>query len=234
VPSVKDRDQELWLEWKKSPTQANLEALMKQMMPVIMREVNRWKNLAPSFLLENTAKQLALEAFKSYNPNAGTSLNTHLTWQLQKLSRVAYSNQNTLSVPEHQRLTFNQYMNAARHLEDQHGKPPTHEEIADYLAIPPKKLRKIIDNVQTRELMESGEGPPIQKMNDDDYEFIHLAYSQMTPLQRRIFELRTGYNNTPIAPNAKAIMTQLGLSQGQLSYQLNAIKDLLKKSQKLR
>ncbi|NDB26301.1 MAG: DUF552 domain-containing protein, partial [Actinobacteria bacterium] len=122
---------------------------------------------------------------------------------LQKLSRTAYKSQSTLSVPEEQRLTFNRYNSAVKLLEDQNGIKPTLHDVADYLAIKPKKLQTIVENVQRKEFMESGEGPGF--VHHDESDVIDLAYGDMTPLQRQIFELRTGYNNTPVAKDAKEI-----------------------------
>jgi DNA-directed RNA polymerase specialized sigma subunit len=229
---TKSKDQVLWQQWKSNPTPQNLQALIDQLMPLIRREVSRWSSLVPTFVLENEAKALAIKACNTYNPAMGTALSTHVTSQLQKLSRTAYKNQSTMSVPEQQRLTFNRFNAAQRLLEDLNGKKPSLEETADYLAIKPKQLMRIVENVGRRELMESGEGPQFIKDVDDD--IIHLAFADMTPLQKKIFELRTGYNGVPVASGAQEIMRKLNITQGQLSYQLNAMKALLERAQRLR
>lgn len=228
----KSLDLKLWQTWKQFPSNENLEALIKQLMPIIRRETGRWSTLVPPYVLENEAKLITIKACQSYNPNAGTALSTHVVNQLQKLSRTAYKSQSALSVPEHQRLTFNRYMAAQRHLEDLNGRKPTLEDSADYLAIKPKNLRLIVENVGKRELMESGEGPAFIKDTHDDV--VHLAYADMTPLQKRIFEMRTGYNGVPVARDAAPILKRLNITQGQLSYQLNAMRPLLERAQRLR
>lgn len=228
----KEADLALWRTWKQMPTPQNLEALIKQLMPIIKRETMRWSSLVPSYVLENEAKKLTIKACETYNPNAGTALSTHVVNALQKLSRTAYKSQSTLSVPEDQRLTFNRYNAAVKHLEDTNGVKPTLHDVSDYLAIKPKKLQKIIENVGRKEFMESGEGPGF--IQHDERDVIDLAYGDMTPLQRQIFEMRTGYNNKPVAKDAKEILKKLNISQGQLSYQLAAIKALLERAQRLR
>jgi hypothetical protein len=55
----------------------------------------------------------------------------------------------------------------------------------------------------------------------------------MSPVQKQIFRMRTGYEGTPIS-NASKIMRELKLTQGQLSYQLIQIKALLQRAQRLR
>lgn len=228
----KSADLEAWRTWKQAPSPQNLEALIKRLNPIIQREAGRWSSVVPRYVLENEAKLLTIKACESYNPSAGTALSTHVVNQLQKLSRTAYKNQSTLSVPEQQRLTFNQYNNAVRHLEDLNGSKPSLHDVADYMAIKPKALQAIVENVGKRELIESGEGPAFVQHTHDDV--VHLAYNDMTPLQKRIFELRTGYNDVPVAKSGKAITKALNISQGQLSYQLNAMKPLLERAQRLR
>ena len=229
---VKNEDLVLWRKWKGSPTPQNLEALIKQLLPIIKRETSRWGSLVPSYIMENEAKLLAIKACETYNPNAGAALATYVISQLQKLSRTAYKNQSALSVPEQQRLMFNQYNAAQRHLEDLNGKRPTLEETADYLAVKPKKLQFLVENVGRKELIESGEGPAFAKDHSED--ILDLAFADMTPIQQKIFQMRTGYQNTPIAKDSNSIMRQLNLTQGQLSYQLNSMKPLLERAQRLR
>jgi DNA-directed RNA polymerase specialized sigma subunit len=231
MSETRKTDIELWNRWKATRSAADLEALMKQMMPIIKRETMRWSSVASSFVLENQAKQIAIEAFNTYNPAAGALLSTHLTARLQKLSRTGYQSQSTLSVPEHQRLTFNKYRAAVVHLEDINGRKPELHDVADYLAISPKKLQSIVETVGTRELIESGDGPEFVQYIPDD--ILDLAVSEMTPVQKQIFSYRTGYDGQPKL-NATQIMSRLTLTQGQLSYQLSQIKALLKRAQQLR
>lgn len=231
-PDTKQKDYLLWEKWYKSRSNADLEALMKQMMPILRREIGRWSNIAPQFVLEAEAKKLALKAFETYNKNKNAGLSTHVTYQLQKLSRFAYARQASVGIPEHQRLTFNKYQKVKNQLEDQLGYPPSIDTIADHMAIQPHKLQGILQNVNRKEFLESGEGPSFQQNSDAD-DILHLAVGDMTPQQRRIFEMRTGYNNTPIK-DAKLIMKELAITQGQLSYELTKIKQILERAQKLR
>lgn len=232
MDDTKSRDLELWQQWKRTHSQVDLEALIKQMWPVIRRETQRWANIVSPTMLDNEAKRQAIKAFEKYNPNAGASLSTHLTHQLQKLSRVGYARQSTVSVPEQQRLIFNNYTRAVRQLEDLHGRPPKLEEVADHMRLPPKRLQTVVDLVGKKEFMESGEGPAFAQYMDDP-EVVHLAHYDMTPIQKQIFEMRTGYGGNAVKSGA-GIMHATGLTQGQLSYQLNQIKALLEKAQPLR
>lgn len=232
MDDAKNKDLELWRKWKASQSQADLDALIKQMWPVIRRETARWASIVSPTMLDNEAKLQAIKAFKSYNPMAGAALSTHLTNQLQKLSRTAYARQSTLAVPEQKRLLYNNYNRAYRQLEDLHGRPPSLEDVADHMRLPPAKLQEVVSVVGKKEFMESGEGPSFVQYMDDP-EVVDLAYYDMTPLQKKIFEMRTGYGGNAVKSGA-GIMHATGLTQGQLSYQLTQIKALLEQAQRLR
>lgn len=227
------KDVELWRRWTQTRSPMDLEALFKQVNPLIQREVNRWAASAPRFVLESEAKKVAVKAFESFDPTRGLQLSTHLVSQLQKLSRTAYAQQSALSIPEQHRLTYNQYLKAKADLEDQLGFPPGLDHIADHLRLPIPKLTTILANVERRELLESGEGPSFQ-VRHDDTETIEFAYHQMTPRQKQIFDLRTGMHGHREVGSDKEIMQQLGLTQGMLSYELQKIRQLLETTKTFR
>lgn len=231
---TKDRDIVLWEQWRKTRSPYDLDVLIAQMAPILRREVGRWSRIAPVWLLENEAKRLAIKAFEDYDPKRSppTALGTHVTNHLLKLSRTAYSRQSTLTVPEAKRLTFNGVQRQKSMLEDQMGRSPTMEELADHMRLSPARLHSLMTEVSKREYMESGEGPSFVQHTDDP-EVVHLAWHDMSPVQRQIFEMRTGYNGTTILPGSK-IMKATGLTQGQLSHQVGKIRATLVRAQALR
>ncbi len=231
MSELRARDQILWEQWNRTRSNADLDALMKQINPLIQQKVNQWASVAPRFLLENEAKALAVKAINTYRPGQA-ALSTHITNHLLKLSRTAYARQSTLAVPEATRLSFNSLNSAKTRLADELGRTPTLDELSDHMRLPPARIQKLMQEVGKRELMESGEGPSFVQHYDDP-EVLHLAWHDMQPIQRQIFEMRTGYNGTPIATGAK-IMKTTNLTQGQLSHQLGKIKTLLDQAQKLR
>ncbi len=237
ISAPRDQDLILWEKWYKSRSQYDLELLMKQMMPVIRNYTQQYARRVSPVALDSEAKKLALGAFETFDPARGILLSTHLVARLQKLSRHAYERQSTVSIPEHQRIDFNRINRAKADLEDEFGRRPTMPELADHLALPIPHIEKILGNVGRKEFMESGEGPTFQQANDDD--LIHLAYNDMTPLQKQIFEMRTGYNGTTIPDTRKIrkgaeIVRELGVTQGQLSYQVQMITQILQRASRLR
>lgn len=223
-----DRDLELWRTWKRTQSTPDLEALMRQVMPLIRTEVNRYTGVVSSIVLEAEAKRLAKHAFDTYAPTAGTQLNTHVVNQLQKLKRLVYDRQSTVRVPEHQRLTYNRYRRAMNDLEDRLGAPPTIDHVADHLGLPVPKLQRLVATVEKRELLESGEGPSFGAPHDER-EKLELAYHDLTPQQKDIFDYRTGLHGKPELANPE-ICKRMGIPQWQLSSELVKIRQVLERA----
>lgn len=231
-PVDKQKDLELWRTWKRTRSTSDLEALVRQIKPLIDSEVLKWSSVGAKFVLENRAKQIVIAAFDTFDPNRGVLLSTYLKNELRKLSRDAYERQSILKVPEDHRITYNQFTKARAELEDRHGRVPSIERIADHMGLPVSRIEAVINTVEKRTLMESGEGPTFQQNNDDadDSEMLEFAYHQMSPRQKQIYDMRTGSHGRTEARSDQEIMRAVNVTQGVLSYELGKIKELLKKA----
>lgn len=228
LPTVKEKDLELWRKWKRTQNPSDLQALLDQMKPVIMREVMKWSASMSVSLLEAEGKRLAVEAFKTYDPNAGAALSTYVASRLPKLSRIVYANQNTARLSETQTLLFNTYNRAKTELTDRHGREPTNSELSDHLGWSPKKLSSFQRVANRREFIESEDHPDVLSAEDHLTDFI---YHDLTPQQQKIFEYKTGYHGNPKLSGAE-ICKKLGITQGQLSYQLSQIVMVAERAQR--
>lgn len=216
---LKTSDLELWRQWKKTKSPADLQKLLTQMNPILLREVNKWAPSMSRSFLEAEAKRLAVEAFEGYNPNAGTALSTYVASRLPKLSRVVYATQNTARLSETKNLLFHTYHTATNELRERHGREPTNDELADHLGWAPKKLEQFQRQSQRKEFVESEDHPDVDDAEDHLVDYI---YHDLTPLQKSIFEHSTGYLGKPKLSGAE-MMKKLNITQGQLSYQKTLI-----------
>lgn len=228
--ALKDKDIELWEQWKLTKSPYDLQNLMQQMDPVIQAEVNKWSGAIARPVLEAHAKKLALEAFETYNPNMGAALNTHLTNRLKKLSRKVYTHQDAVRVPEYKKLQFNSFMKGQDELMSVHGREPTTVELADHLGWSPKAVQSVQRSMSS-ELIESSdmgaglfETKSVWGTHEDA--MVDLVYYDLDPTDKIIFEHSTGYGGKRILSNDK-IMQKTGLTQGQLSYRKRKIIDRL-------
>jgi len=216
---LKTTDLELWRQWKKTRAPADLQRLLTQMNPILLREVNKWAPSMSRSYLEAEAKRLAVEAFETYDPNQGTALSTYIASRLPKLSRVVYSTQNTARLSETKNLLFHTYHSASNDLRERHGREATNDELADHLGWSPKKLETFQRQSQRKEFVESEDHPEVDDAEDHLVDYI---YHDLTPLQKSIFEHSTGYQGKAKL-SGDAMMKKLSITQGQLSYQKTLI-----------
>jgi len=225
--SRKEQDLALWKTWKVSPTDANTSALLKQVNPLIQREANKWAGTLSRPLLETEGKRLAVQAFKTYDPNRGAALGTHVVNQLQKMSRLSYANQNVARLPENKMLQFHSYHVGHEQLLDNFGRPPTVDEMADHLGWTLPQINKFNKQIGHQELIESVGVENVHQnlaqaeVSDHMVDFIH---HDLPPVQKSMFEHLTGYQGVEQLNN-KQIQKKLGLTQGQYSYQKRKLID---------
>lgn len=170
-------------------------------------------------LLESEGKRLAVEAFKTYDPKQGAALSTYVASRLPKLSRLTYSHMNAARMSETSAMMFHTVSVATNELRDVHGREPTHDELADRLGWSRKKLTSFQQQASRKEFVESEEHPDDENSEDHLVDFI---YHDLTPQQKKIFEYTTGYGGGK-KKSGQEIMKELGLTQGQLSYQKSII-----------
>lgn len=214
---LKSEDQAAWEAWRSNRTDMNLQKLLQQMNPIIQNEVNRWAGAVARPVLETEAKNLAVEAFQTFNPDMGAALATHVTNRLKKLSRTAYAHQSISRMPEYQVLKYQTFNNAKSVLADNLGREPTVDELADELGWSRPALTRFQTSLR-KEFLESGTPPPIFDKNEEDDGMVAFVFHDLPPVQQKIFEFSTGWGGAPQL-DSKEIMKKLKLSQGQLSYQ---------------
>lgn len=230
--SRKAKDRELWTRWQRSRSPQDLQAVLNQLKPIIGREVNRWAGSLSRATLETKAKALAVKAIKSYNPAMGTTLSTHVTNQLQKLSRTIYTHTQAARLPEHKAVAMTSFGAAHETLNSELGRTPTTLELSEHLGWSKMRTSEFRKAFQRKELLTSGEFRP-SAFAVNDYEqdpIVDFVYHDMSPANQKLFEHVTGYGGARVLSN-KDLMKKFKLTQGQLSYRkrklINLVKDTM-------
>lgn len=221
----KDKDIELWKAWKKSPSEQTLTPLLKQVEPLINKEVNRWSGAVSSVPLMIEAKKQAIEAFHTYDPKKGAGLGTHVSNRIQKISRLVYSKQNLARIPEQEQLRTNAYRNAERELESNLGRPPTIEELSEHMSWPGAAIKKVRKMIHT-ENIESVGSMPISGHTEDDT-LLNYIYHDLAPHEQLLFEHVTGYGGTKKL-STPDMLKKLKMTQSQFSYAKKKLIDKVK------
>jgi DNA-directed RNA polymerase specialized sigma subunit len=191
---------EIWKEWKKNPNNDELKTkLLDALNPIIFKEINRWSRGIGAELVYPTARKLALQAARTYDPKSGTSLTTHVVNQLKPLSRIAYSYQDVVRIPEYKLLRLMHFNNSMRELKDQLGREPTINEIAEHLKISRSAALRLWEESRRGEILEDIEMPMYDSIMADPNKlfYIDFLYQSLTPRQQKVFEYSTGYNGAP-------------------------------------
>jgi len=201
------------------------------MQPVINQQVNRWAGTLSRDLLEMQGKVLAATAIRSFDPKAGAALATHVTNQLQKLSRTVYTHTQAARLPEHKVIGMVTFHTAQEQLKNELGHDPSAGELADHLGWGTDRVQEFQRAYGRKEMLSSGEfNPanfPIADVHDPLASFV---YHDMAPPQQRLFERITGFGGNKVLSNQE-IMDKFKLTQGQLSYQKRKLIDLFNKAQ---
>ncbi len=223
----KEKDLELWREYKRTKSKQVRDQLLRNFSGLIHGQVNKWSGSIPRDVLLNEAKIMAIKALDSYNENKGTALSTHITNNLQPLSRIVYQHQNTARLPENVTLRMNSYNSAKSYLSSETGREPTTDELVNELGWSPREISRI-ETYNRKDLVESGS--PVsgdfhnRKMyQDSDEDLLSAIYMDLLPQEKKLFEHTTGFNNKPILSNPD-LTKALGISQSQLSYQKSLLK----------
>ena len=218
-----DHDFTLWNSWKQSNSEKDLSKLLKNMAPVLYSATKPLQGSASPKILEAEAKIQAMKAFKTYDPNKGTKLSTHVTNQLQKVNRLAYGNMELLSVPEHRRYKYKTFDAARTNLGEDLGRDPNLLELSDELGWSRAEVERF-QQENRKELSESRPGvSDLSFGNDPNEMLLSYVHSDLSPEQQSVFEMSTGYGGSEQKDNP-SIMQTLKMTIGKLSYTKNLIK----------
>lgn len=226
--SYQDRaaqDLALWRQWHKSRSPQDLQALLKSVDTVIGGEVRRWGGQIPEYALRARANALALKAFETYDPAAGTALSTHVVNTLRKLSREVYKHQDIVRMPENVKIDATAMFRARQALSGELGREPLDSEIAAHLGWSTKKVThtrrvQVAEHIGSRDEGQSG----FDEVDDGGAGSARVAYAltTLTARQRAIFEDITGHGGRPILERPMAAKKH-GLTVDQLRSEITRI-----------
>lgn len=195
---------ELIQQYQNDPTTELGQKLLQIHSPFIQSQTNKWKGILPDAIIEAKAKQFALNAFKTYDPNKA-SINTHLYNHLSPLSRMIYENQNVAKLPEHQIQLIGSINTAKEYLKDVLNREPNAVDIADHLSLPVKHIQRVLTN-NRKDLLFDSDAEDIQFQSTNSTNILtrrleslrnHLPQDEKEKLDHLI-----GYNVPALSPQA--------------------------------
>jgi DNA-directed RNA polymerase specialized sigma subunit len=167
------------------------------------------------------ARVIAAKAVQAYDPSMGATLPTWVSQQLRQLTRDIRKSNNMVHVPDGVQMDAYALYRAEKEFEDEHGREPTVEELADISHLSVKrikdvrtKMRPIVTDAGT----ESEDGSSLLSMENSDYtqDALDYVYAESDRNDKKILEYTVGYGGTtPLDP--KQIMQKLKLTPVQFS-----------------
>lgn len=131
----KQKELDLWNTWKtegKKPE--HLEPLLKAYDSNLNSKVRQWKAPnVPASAFKLVLQDHLVKAFDTYDPSKGAALNTWAESKLQKAKRYNARNQNMAYIPEEQISRIAPINKAMNLLQEELGREPTNQEIADHI-----------------------------------------------------------------------------------------------------
>lgn len=234
----KEKELELWKKYKEQGDKEAKRELISSLTPLIRSQANKYKNSGlPYPALELEGRKLTSIAIDNYDPNQGAALNTWVTTNLRKLSRYTNQYQNVGSIPEPRALMLGRYHAIYSNLEDEKGREPTVEELADAMHIPAVEVHRLQSEIRSDLHMElpgadedaggfySYIAPDVQDPNlRQALEFVHFD-SDAT--DKKIIEYMFGLKGQPKL-TAKEIKQKLKLTETQLRKRRRNIADQIR------
>jgi DNA-directed RNA polymerase specialized sigma subunit len=132
---------EAYRNWKRKNTEENRNRMLAVLDPFLRQYVRSLPGTDPNYMAMQ-AKILAIRSLPGYDPSQG-SLRTWLSRQLMPLRRTAREQMNILDVPERILLAAQQLESSELELQDDLGRLPTTEELADRLGVSARQIEKI-------------------------------------------------------------------------------------------
>ncbi len=175
-----------------------------------------------------------MKAVEKYDYRRGNRFSTYATWWIrQAVTRALANHGRTIRIPAHLGGRISKLYQVAQELEQEYGRQPTAEEIAEFMDLPAERVRWMLrtsrqpvhlerpvgdeSDAELGDFIEDHEAPPpvetvAQKMLTEE---IGEILDQLTPREARILRLRYGLQDGE-SRTLKEVGEMFGLSRERI------------------
>ena len=229
----REKEQKLWETWRAHGQEpAHLEPLLKAFDPVVNAKIREWK--APGVNESAFRAELhthMIHAFVSFDPARGASLRTHVEGRIRKAMRYNVKNQNFAYIPEEPARYIGRIQRAQDELREEHGREPTHEEVARAVNLNDPKAKAKLTAKKVKEIItfQRADRPgsqwtfdPVAKASNRENEVLALIQAELPSVfpkeeERQVFEHIYGMNGRAKIEGTNELAKKLGKSPSQIA-----------------
>jgi len=238
----RDKEHQLWEHWNNNGRKPqHLEPLLNVFAPVVSAKTRDWK--APRLNESAFKAELhthMIKAFENYDPSRGASLRTHIENRIQKAKRYNTKNQNFAYIPEEPARFIGKINRATDELKEEHGRDPTHIEIAQHLnymepraKMTGKKVKDILEWQRPDIPGSTFSYDPTPRVSNREQEVLGLIQAEIHSIfpgadDRAVFEHIYGINGKTKITGTNELAAKLGKSPSQISRIKKAIGNKVK------
>ncbi len=215
----REKEHTLWRNWNDNGRQPeDLQPLMTAFHPLIVQKTKEWKPpMVPESAFHAELQEHLVRAFETYDPKRA-ALTTHVNQRVQKAKRYTGRYQNMAYIPPGKTRYIGQIQIAQNNLQQDLGREPTHDEIADHIGLPVKKVQQII-SAQRKDIPGSAwESDPLPQALSREHEVLGLLHYELTPDEKEIYEYVLGINGKPLIQSTGQLATKFGKSPSRISH----------------
>ena len=155
-----------------------------------------------------------LRAVEGFDPSMNTRFSTYASyWIKQSIKRALVNTAKTIRIPAYMVVLLAKWRRATTKLNDELGRPPTHEEIAKELGLPKKKLNiikkaiRVYNSAPQTDQPETGwsidemlmdgrsKSPDLELVETDDLSQVMILLDKMDKREATVLRMRFGLDD---------------------------------------
>jgi len=208
-----------YTEWQSDPSSDNYSKLVKSLDRTIQSGMASFGNKN----LKTRSRIIVDRSLRTYDPEKGASLQSHVYNHLQGLQRYKAERGMAVHVPESVRLDKGHIHRFEKEYHDQHGIVPSDETISDALSVSAKRIGKVRNANELPELFtDKGDSAVATKGRSAQDVWSDYVYHDLDDVNKNIFKWTTGYGNATTMSKA-SIAAKLGITPAAVSSRISTI-----------
>lgn len=225
--SLSNRD--VVMAWQKNPSPELTSEVLRRMKKTMTAAI---RSYAPDMgdKLSVRAAKLTLEALKTYDPSFGSDPSTHVFNNLKRLGRIGARRGNIIPQPEAFMLEAKRAEDAKARFEDEKGREPSLQELADITGFSAKKLDRLLNRgtvvSESSTLTDDNRHDTFASSDLTDDDYFEYVYASVGPIDQKVMEWSSGMHGKKVLSNNE-MATRLKVSPAAVSQRRAKLQNML-------